>query len=104
MTPAELAVKAKNLADKIAERQQIDDERKAQMARLKDRIESCDLTIGDLAKIVRTRKEEREVECSEGRNDERLTMDSPRPCRLAAGGRVFAWKGSAASPLKSVLA
>ena len=78
LTEQELIIKGNELSIQVEELADIESRKKSAMSGFKDEIESSELAISRLAKIVREKKEYREVEVTERRNEERMTMDTVR--------------------------
>lgn len=78
LTPEELIIKGNELSIQVQELADVELRKKTAMSGFKDEIDATSERIEKLAKIVREKKEHREVELTERRNEERMTMDTIR--------------------------
>lgn len=78
LTDGELLAKSKELAAKITELDEVEDRKKSAVAQCKVKSDELDLDIHKIARILRTGREDREVEVSEIRNDPARTIEVVR--------------------------
>ncbi len=78
LTETELILKGHELAEDLQELADIELRKKTAMNGFKEEIESIEVKVSDLARIVREGKEYREVEVKEERDEERMVMNTIR--------------------------
>jgi hypothetical protein len=78
LTEQELIIKGNELSVGVQELAEVELRKKTAMSGFKDEIDSTSERIERLAKIVREGKEYREVEVTDRRNEDRMTMDTIR--------------------------
>lgn len=78
LTPEELAVRADELAVKVRELEEHETAKKEAARQMKDEQDRIEFAVSRLARIVRERSEDRDVDCEWQRNDARRTMDLVR--------------------------
>lgn len=75
LTDTELLAKSKELAARITELEDVEATKKSAVAQCKLKSDDLEAEIHDLAKILRTGREDREVEVKELRNDQARTIE-----------------------------
>lgn len=78
LTEQELIIKGNELSVCVQELAETEMQKKTALSGFKDEIDKTSELIERLAKIVREKKEYREVEVTDRRNEERMTMDTIR--------------------------
>jgi hypothetical protein len=78
LTEQELIIKGNELSIQVEDLADVEVRKKTAMSAFKEEIEASEERIAKLAKIVREGKEYREVEVTERRNEDRMTMDTIR--------------------------
>jgi hypothetical protein len=78
LTEGELIIKGNELSIQVEDLADIETRKKTAMSAFKEEIDTAEAVIAKLAKIVREKKEYREVEVTERRNEDRMTMDTIR--------------------------
>lgn len=78
LTDEEYMVRSKELAEQVQALEKIESDKKVVANQFKGEIDAVAAKISHLAKIVKERREWREVEVNEVRNYDRMTMDTVR--------------------------
>ena len=78
LSEQELIIKGNELSCYVQELDEVETQKKTANSGFKDEIDKISEKISSLAKIVREKKEYREVETEEVKNMERMTMDTIR--------------------------
>ena len=78
LSEQELIIKGNELSILVQELDSTEQRKKDANSGFKSEIDSLSLQVSGLARIVREKKEYREVECEDRKNLERMTMDTVR--------------------------